>query len=223
MHEILNTMHQKKHAGLLFKVDFEKAYDKVKWPFVYQMMRAKGFPESWCDWVMRCVIGGKVAVKVNDEIGGFFQTYKGLRQGDPLSPLLFDIAADALPLLMHRAVDQGLVRCLGQEFLEEGVAILQYADDTIFLLKDNVEYAKNLKYILCLFEQMSGLKVNFHKSEVYRLGEAAEKKEIYSQILTCKMGDLPMRYLGVPIDKKRIHNIDWKPVENKLEGKLSCW
>lgn len=63
----------------MFKVDFEKSYDKIKWPFVNQMMEAKGFPSEWCDWVMKCVIGGKVVVKVNDEIGSFFQTHERLR------------------------------------------------------------------------------------------------------------------------------------------------
>lgn len=123
-----------------------------------QMMEAKGFPSEWCDWVMKCVIGGKVAVKVNDEIGSFFQTHEGLRQGDSLSPLLFDIAADALPLLIHRAGESDLVRGLCQEYIENGVVILQYAD-TIFLLEDKEEYAKNLKFILCLFKQLPRLKV----------------------------------------------------------------
>ncbi len=96
-----------------------------------------------------------------------------------MSPLLFDITADALPLLMNRAVEQGMVKGLGLEYTEDEIVILQYADDTIFMLEDNLEYAKkNLKYILCLFEQMSCLKVNFNKIEVFCLGGAQEKEEI---------------------------------------------
>lgn len=223
MHEILNSIHQKKQAGILFKIDFEKAYDNIKWSFVYKMMKAKGFPDKWCDWILKVVKGGKVAIRVNDQIGHYFTTHKGLRQGDPLSPLLFNIAADALTILIKRAEQQGLIKGLGMDVMREGVAILQYADDTICLIQDSLEYAKNLKFILCIFEQLTGLKVNFHKSEVFCLGEAAERQDSYSQMFTCQIGRLPMKYLGVPIDQVRIHNKDWKPVEEKIEKKLGCW
>lgn len=53
MHEILNTMHSKKQAEILFKIDFEKAYDNIKWPSVYKMLEVKGFPEKWCDWIFK--------------------------------------------------------------------------------------------------------------------------------------------------------------------------
>lgn len=59
MHEILNSIHQKKQAGILFKIDFEKAYDNIKWSFVYKMMKAKGFPDIWCDWILKVVKGGE--------------------------------------------------------------------------------------------------------------------------------------------------------------------
>lgn len=222
LHEVWNTSHKKKQSGILFKVDFEKAYDKVDWTFVYRMLIAKGFPTLWCDWIMKVVRGGKVAVRVNDELGPYFNTHEGLRQGDPLSPLLFNLAAEALTVLIQRAEDNKLIEGLNVSNNNK-VTILQYADDTIFLLSDDLEQAKHLKFILCLFEQLSGLKINFNKSEVFCLGEAREKQGLYSQIFTCKIGALPMRYLGVPIDKKRLHNSDWKAAENKMEHKLRCW
>jgi hypothetical protein len=70
---------------------------------------------------------------------------------------------------------------------------------------------------------MSGLKVNFNKSEVFCLGGGQEKEEMYCHILTCRRGTLAMKYLGIPIDKKRIHNVDWSPTKNKIEKKLGCW
>ena len=80
LHEALNTIHRKKQSALLFKVDFEKAYDKIKWPFVYKMLKLKNFPDKWCDLVMHTMVGGHVGVKVNDEIGPYFKTFKGLRR-----------------------------------------------------------------------------------------------------------------------------------------------
>jgi hypothetical protein len=65
---------------------------------------------------------------------------------------------------------------LAADLTEGGVSILQYANDTILLLEDDLEQDRNLKVTLCMFEQMSGLKINFHKSDIYCLGEASEKE-----------------------------------------------
>jgi hypothetical protein len=67
-----------------------------------------------------------------------------------------------------------------------------------------LENARNVKYILCLFEQISGLKINFHKSEIYYLGEAKERAQRYSEIFTCPTAELPMKYLGMPVDEKKL-------------------
>ena len=140
-----------------------------------------------------------------------------------MSPLLFDLAADALAIVMEKAKPNGLIPGLLGEYIEKGVNMLQYADDTIFLLPDDMESAKNLKFILCAFEQMSGLKINFHKSELFLFGEAADKSEQYKRIFTCSNGSLPMRYLGIPVNKMRIRNKDWSKVQSKVASKCVCW
>ena len=95
--------------SVLFKIDFEKAYNKVKWSFLQQALRMKGFPPQWCERVARFIQGGSVGIRVNDDIGHYFQTLKGLRQGDPLSPILFNIVADMLAILIARAKEDGQV------------------------------------------------------------------------------------------------------------------
>uniref|UniRef100_A0A453GTK3 Reverse transcriptase domain-containing protein n=1 Tax=Aegilops tauschii subsp. strangulata TaxID=200361 RepID=A0A453GTK3_AEGTS len=99
LHETLHEIHSKKLDGVILKVDFEKAYDKVKWPFLQQAMRMKGFSETWRHQVDTQVQKGSVGIKVNDDIGHYFQTHKGLRQGDSMSPLLFNIVADMLAVI----------------------------------------------------------------------------------------------------------------------------
>jgi hypothetical protein len=70
--------------------------------------------------------------------------------------------------------------------VEGGLSILQYTDDTILFLEHDLEQAKNLKIILCASEQLSGLKINFHKSELFLYGEAKDYMEQYSQFLVVK-------------------------------------
>lgn len=93
--------------------------------------------------------------------------------------------------------------------LLEEWSLIQYADDTIFMLDEGDVNARNLKFILCPFEQMSGLKINFLKSEVFCLGQALDQADMYGEILTCQAGTLPIKYLRIPIDQVRLQNKQW--------------
>jgi hypothetical protein len=72
LHEIIHELKRKKINGVLFKIDFEKAYDKVKWDFLQQDLRMKGFLPEWCNWIARFFQGGSVGIRVNDDIGHYF-------------------------------------------------------------------------------------------------------------------------------------------------------
>jgi hypothetical protein len=109
LHETVHELHTKKLDGVILKLDFEKAYDKVNWSFLHQTLRMKGFSPEWRSLINNFVHGGSVAIRVNDDTGRFFQTRKGLRQGDPLSPLLFNIVADMLAILIERAKMDGQI------------------------------------------------------------------------------------------------------------------
>jgi hypothetical protein len=106
--------------GVLLKLDIEKAYDKVKWDFLQQDLRIKGFNPKWCKWIQEFISHGSVGIKVNDDIGHYFQTRKGLRQGDPLSLILFNIIADMLAVMINRAKQDGRVSGLIQHLVEGG-------------------------------------------------------------------------------------------------------
>ena len=129
LHEEIHELHRKKKNGVILKLDFKKAYDKVNWAFVPQTLRMKGFSPVWCKWIEEVVSQGSVGVKVNNEIGQNFQTRKGLRQGDPLSPILFNLVVDMLAILVSRAKNCGQFRGLVPNLVDDGISILQYADD----------------------------------------------------------------------------------------------
>jgi hypothetical protein len=78
LHETLHEMHKKKQNGLILKIDFEKAYDKLNRNYIQQTLQMKGFSPTWCKWVASFMKGGHVGIKVNDIVGQNFQTKKGL-------------------------------------------------------------------------------------------------------------------------------------------------
>ena len=82
-----------------------------------------------------------------------------------MSPILFNVVVDMLAILVNRAKQDGQVGGLIPHLVEGGVSILQYADDTIIFMEHDLVKARNMKLVLCLFEQLSGLKINFNKSE----------------------------------------------------------
>ena len=124
LHETIHELHTKKRDGVIFKIDFEKTYDKVKWSFLQQTLRMKGFSPEWCRWIEGMVTGGSVGIKVNDDIGPYFQTKRGFCQGDPMSPILFNIVADMLALLIKRAKADGQIRGVIPHLVDDGLSIL---------------------------------------------------------------------------------------------------
>jgi hypothetical protein len=80
-----------------------------------------------------------------------------------------------------------------------------------------------MKLLLCVFEQLSGLKIFFHKSELFCYGDAKECEEQYTELFGCGMGQYPFKYLGIPMHHKKISNDDWKIIEEKFQKRLSCW
>lgn len=125
-----------------------------------------------------------------------------------MSPILFNLVADMLAIFISRAKEAGLLSGVVPHLIEDGLSILQFADDTILFLNNDLEQAKNLKLILCVFEQLSGLKINFHKSEVFCFGSAKDVEAQFTQLFGCEVGAFPFRYLGIPIHFKKLRNRD---------------
>ena len=81
----------------------------------------------------------------------------------------------------------------------------------------NLEQAQNMKNILCAFEQLSSLKINFHKSEIFCFGEAKNYENHYMELFGCNSGNFPIRYLGIPIHYRKLSNNDWVRIQERFE------
>ena len=97
------------------------------------MLRMKGFSQEWCDWVRNFVAGDSVAIKVNNETGHYFQTKKGLRQGDPLLPILFNIVPDMLAVMIERAKSAGQFEGVVPDDVGDGVLLPQLRQQILLI------------------------------------------------------------------------------------------
>ncbi|KAJ9539609.1 hypothetical protein OSB04_026115 [Centaurea solstitialis] len=221
--EVVDFVRFKKRKGLIFKVDFEKAYDSVDWNFLLGTMNRMGFGKKWIGWISACLRSSSTSVLVNGSPSKEFMMEKGLRQGDPLAPFLFLIVAENLHLLVEEAKDKSLFEGLsiGNEGIE--VSHLQYADDAIFFVKWSLRNLRNLIKILDCFHAISGLKINMRKSKIYGVGVQEAEVEDWARGVGCVGGALPFSYLGLPVGAVMSRKSYWRPVIEKVKSRLVSW
>lgn len=140
-----------------------------------------------------------MCININGERSKYFSTFRCLRQGDPLSPLLFNLIADVLGVLLCKAVDKGHIRGVMEHLIPGGISHIQYADDTVIMIDGSTNSIRILKLILYCFQWLTGLQINFHKSEVFVFGYNQPRKESMANMLNCGLGEHPLKYLGIPI------------------------
>ncbi|RZB71032.1 LINE-1 retrotransposable element ORF2 protein [Glycine soja] len=222
INEVVDLAKRRKDECLLFKVDFEKAYDSVSWSFLTYMLNKMGFDKRWIGWIQACVFSSSMSVLVNGSPTDEFTAHKGLRQGDPLSPFLFLIVAQGLSGLVQKASQVGNFD--GYQVADGlNLSLLQFADDTILLGKGSWKNLWSIKTIFRSFELVSGLRVNFHKSKLIGLNINEGFLESASIFLSCCMTLIPFKFLGVPVGANPRRRSTWKPVVDSMRAKLSCW
>ena len=221
--EVLEEAKRGQKPCLMFKVDFERAYDAVSWDFLSYMMSRMGFCNKWICWIQACLKSASKSVLVNGSPTAEFTPYRGLRQGDPLEPLLFNIVAEGLTGFMRKEVNEKLFSefLVGKDNIP--VSILQYVDDTVFFGEPTMQNVKVIKTILRGFELVSGLKINFAKSYFGAVGKSDQWVREAAGFLNCRILLLPFTYLGIPVGANPKRGQLWDPVIRKCERKLARW
>jgi hypothetical protein len=108
-HEIVHEAAKKNHKGIVLKLDYEKTYDRVDCHFLEEKLKSRGFNSKWISWVMSLVKNGSIAIRLNEENSSFFKPSKGLRQGDPMSPLPFNLVVDVFSRMLAKPASKGYI------------------------------------------------------------------------------------------------------------------
>jgi hypothetical protein len=222
-HEVIHEVHSKKLSGLVLKLDYEKAYDRVDWDFLDEMLKSRGFGVIWRYRIKALLRNSSFCVRLNDINSKYFMAGKGLKQGDPLSPILFNLIADVFSKILYKAADHNLICGLVPHAIPGGDISLQYADDTILFLQKDLGMARNLKWLLTLFEQMSGMRINYHKSDLLTINVDDAEANLFAQIFGCKLGEFPFTYLGVPLHFSKLRKEDLQPILDKIIKRIAGW
>ena len=156
-----------KKGQMAVKLDISKAYDRMDWSFLRQMILKLGFDGRWVNLAMETVCTASYSILINGEPRGFVQPSRGIKQGDPLSPYLFLLCVEGFSGMIIRAMENREIR--GVLSCPNGVCIshLLFADDSFLFCEASVEECQRLMDILGQYEAGSGQVINRQKTALF--------------------------------------------------------
>jgi hypothetical protein len=180
VYEILHTMQNRLWSKVGFmglKLDMSKAYDRVEWAFLETVMMRLGFGDRWIHLVMACVKSETYSVVVSGNSVGSITLTRGIRQGDPISPYLFLLCAEALSSLISHVAETGVITGVPTSPRGPRVSHLFFADDSLLFCRANSLEWRRLMKILGIYEVGSGQKLNLQKTSIiFSRNTSVEKK-----------------------------------------------
>ncbi|KAJ0075024.1 hypothetical protein Patl1_34399 [Pistacia atlantica] len=225
--EVMHTMNtglKGKDGYMALKLDMSKAYDRLKWSFLQAVMCKMGFCSTWINVIMNCLSSVSYLVLINRIPQKSFKPSRGIRQGDPLSPYLFIIGAEALSRLIQDAEDRGYIKGVPMGRSRMRISHLFYADDCLLFCKANQYEWNRLFKLLDTYEKSSGQRLNKEKTSIFFSKNTKDDvKQQIIQVAGVKFSHPYDRYLGLPTLIGRDRTRDFKHILERVRGKLSNW
>ncbi|KAL9664765.1 hypothetical protein QQ045_020172 [Rhodiola kirilowii] len=223
VNELIHAVKKEKRSAIVKKLDFKKAYDSVSWEYLRSIQASMGFGAKWMGWMSECYSSVSLSILINGSPTKEIFMERGLRQGDPLSPLLFLMAVEGLSRILNNVVQKG--RISGVEWVRnrESLTHLQFADDTVLFCKPDMQEVWKIRHIIISFAVCSRLEINFNKSRCLGIGLEDEEVQKFADVLGSPMGKFPMNYLGMQVGANPSRISTWSPILQKFKQKLASW
>lgn len=204
----------------MMKLDIRKAYDTLEWQFLQQVLSGLNFPPEFINWIMTCLSTVSFSIALNGRSYGFIKGKRGLRQGDPMSLLLFVVGMEYLSRLL-----QGLEEDADFKFHPKCGSIklnhLCFADDLMIVCKADSSSPMKVKAVVEDFGMCSGLCINPAKSHIFLAGVEPQLKQQILERTQFSEGTLPVRYLGIPLISTSLKEEDCQPIITSIKRKLN--
>lgn len=213
--------HRDKVPAVFLKLDIAKAFDSIRWDYLLLLLHRLGFPTRWCDWTAVILSTSSSRILLNGIPNPPIKHGRGLRQGDPLSRLLFVIAINTLQRILELATDMNIFTKLRERV--PLCRISMYGDDATLFIEPRKEELDALANILELFGEATGLKTNFHKSTAIPICCEGVQLSGILENLPARRGVCSIKYLGLPLSTVRLKAVDFQPLLDKIAAKLSGW
>jgi len=222
--EAVNLLHKKTYGGnTTLKIDVRKAFDTVNWQFLLHVLQCFGFSPIFCDWISTILHSTKISINFNGKVVGFFNCTRGVRQGDPLSPLLFRVAEEVLSRGLDALVFQGRLTQVNASRNLLLPSHCLYADDILVFCKGTIANVRQIMHLFKLYGQYSGQMINASKSKFYTGAISLSRTHTIASITGFRHGSVPFTYLGILLFKGKPKAIHLRPVVDRIKHKLSAW
>jgi hypothetical protein len=166
--EAANLLHNKSYGGnLALKIDISKAFDTLEWPFLLHVLKCFGFNNTFCNWIHVILQSAFLSIYVNGKSEGYFNCSRGVRQGDPLSPLLFCLVEDVLSRSISRLADTGVLDLMRGTRLVNVPSHSFYEDDLMVFCKGKLSCVKALNDLFNNYALQSGQVISTSKSTIF--------------------------------------------------------
>lgn len=179
VHEILHSLKQGvdgENSRVAIKLDMAKAYDRVEWGFLIEVMDNLGVHPKFCDWIRECISRVSYNVMVNGVPSSYFRPERGLRQGDPMSSFLFLVYAEALSSYIRKHEMKCRISGVRVAPAATPITYLFFADDSVVFFKAEETETVQVVNILEDYDKASGQIINLEKSSIF-LGKGCLKKQ----------------------------------------------
>ncbi|XP_022557398.2 uncharacterized protein LOC111205592 [Brassica napus] len=226
-HEVLHYLKSstaEKKCPMAVKTDMSKAYDRVEWDFIQQVLQRLGFHEKLIHLVMQCVTTVSYSFLINEAVYGSVTPQRGIRQGDPISPYLFILCGEVLTGLCKEAERTGSFQDIRVARGAPRLNHLLFADDTMFFCYSTPEACQALKDILLEYERASGQQINKTKSSItFSSKTPTEMKGRAKAILAITKEGGTGKYLGLPEHFRRRKKDLFTSVVDRIRQRAQSW